>query len=211
MIRPLLVPFALLSACRLPRWLALHGQAMVRRLTIWRPLVGSFQNGKSIVALMVLRSAADPALQCSAREIQAQEGISGLPVNPWGGPPTSGNSTPLRENIPESPTDGFPDFTQLPTPDSLPQTRRARAGTVPSRFPAGAGVNSMLNIPALAAKTSRPSPSHTPFKSPSPGIEQAEGSASTLLSRLRAGSMPQRSPGAMYDASRVTERISKLL
>ncbi|KAK3340270.1 hypothetical protein B0H65DRAFT_577840 [Neurospora tetraspora] len=131
-----------------------------------------------------------------AREIQAQEGISGLPVNPWGGPPTSGNSTPLRENIPESPTDGFPDFTQLPTPDSLPQTRRARAGTVPSRFPAGAGVNGMLNIPALASKTSRPSPSHTPFKSPSPGIEQAEGSASTLLSRLRAGSMPQRSPFA---------------
>ncbi|CAI4219206.1 unnamed protein product [Parascedosporium putredinis] len=70
-----------------------------------------------------------------AREIQAQEGIPGLPVNPWGGPPTSGNSTPLRENIPESPTDGFPDFAQLPSQEaSLPQTRRARAGTVPSRF-----------------------------------------------------------------------------
>ncbi|KAM7200271.1 protein JSN1 [Rhypophila sp. PSN 637] len=130
-----------------------------------------------------------------AREIQAQEGVA--PLNPWGGPPTSGNSTPLRENIPESPTDGFPDFAQLPTPDSLPGTRRARAGTVPSRFSPGGAGNGLLSIPALASKTSRPSPSHTPFKSPSPGLEQADTSAanaSTLLSRLRAGSMPQRSP-----------------
>ncbi|KAK3692745.1 hypothetical protein B0T22DRAFT_369785 [Podospora appendiculata] len=132
-----------------------------------------------------------------AREIQAQEGVSGLPANPWGGPPTSGNSTPLRENIPESPTDGFPDFTQLPTPDSLPQTRRARAGTVPSRFSPGGVANGLPNLPpALSSKTSRPTPSHSPFKSPSPGLEPSENSpsASTLLSRLRAGSMPQRSP-----------------
>ncbi|KAK3375191.1 hypothetical protein B0H63DRAFT_496410 [Podospora didyma] len=133
-----------------------------------------------------------------AREIQAQEGVSGLPVNPWGGPPTSGNSTPLRENIPESPTDGFPDFAQLPTPDSLPQTRRARAGTVPSRFsPGGAGAG-LLGVPALASKTSRPSPTQTPYKSPSPSLEPTDTAvnASTLLSRLRAGSMPQRSPFA---------------
>ncbi|KAL2136645.1 hypothetical protein VTI74DRAFT_2377 [Chaetomium olivicolor] len=133
-----------------------------------------------------------------AREIQAQEGVSGLPLNPWGGPPTSGNSTPLRENIPESPTDGFPDFAQLPTPDSLPQTRRTRAGTLPSRFSPGAAGNALLGIPALASKTSRPSPSQTPFKSPSPGLEAPSdlSNASTLLSRLRAGSMPQRSPFA---------------
>ncbi|KAK4448553.1 protein JSN1 [Podospora aff. communis PSN243] len=132
-----------------------------------------------------------------AREIQAQEGVSGMPVNPWGGPPTSGNSTPLRENIPESPTDGFPDFTQLPTPESLPQTRRARAGTVPSRFSPGGAGNGLLSIPALASKTSRPSPTHTPFKSPSPGLDPTENlNNSTLLSRLRAGSMPQRSPFA---------------
>ncbi|KAK3302455.1 uncharacterized protein B0T15DRAFT_305994 [Chaetomium strumarium] len=134
-----------------------------------------------------------------AREIQAQEGISGLPLNPWGGPPTSGNSTPLRENIPESPTDGFPDFTQLPTPDSLPQTRRTRAGTLPSRLTPGVAGNPLLGIPALASKTSRPSPSQTPFKSPSPGLEQPPSDppgSSTLLSRLRAGSMPQRSPFA---------------
>ncbi|KAL1871875.1 hypothetical protein VTK73DRAFT_1843 [Phialemonium thermophilum] len=132
-----------------------------------------------------------------AREIQAQEGIPGLPLNPWGGPPTSGNSTPLRENIPESPTDGFPDFVQVPSSlETIPQARRARAGTVPSRFSPGGANNGLLGIPAMA-KTSRPSPSHTPFKSPSPGLEpDTSSNASTLLSRLRAGSMPQRSPFA---------------
>ncbi|TPX13781.1 uncharacterized protein E0L32_005725 [Thyridium curvatum] len=133
-----------------------------------------------------------------AREIQAQEGISGMPLHPWGGPPTSGNSTPLRENIPESPTDGFPDFAQLPTPDSLPQTRRARAGTVPSRFSPGGAGNGLLNMQQMASKSSRPTPSQSPFKSPSPGLEPADSAAThtTLLSRLRAGSMPQRSPFA---------------
>ncbi|EJT72684.1 hypothetical protein GGTG_09543 [Gaeumannomyces tritici R3-111a-1] len=133
-----------------------------------------------------------------AREIQAQEGVPGLPVNPWGGPPTSGNSTPLRENIPESPTDGFPDFAQLPTPESLPQTRRARAGTVPSRFSPGGAGNGLLNIQALAPKSSRPTPSQSPFQAPSPGLDPPESAQnpSTLLSRLRAGSMPQRSPFA---------------
>ncbi|PHH82444.1 hypothetical protein CDD82_5942 [Ophiocordyceps australis] len=132
-----------------------------------------------------------------AREIQAQEGIPGLPINPWGGPPTSGNSTPLRENIPESPTDGFPDFGQLPTPESLPQTRRARAGTVPSRFSPGGPANGLLNVPNIAPVSTRATPSQTPYnKSPSPSFEHTENtsSGSTLLSRLRAGSMPQRSP-----------------
>ncbi|RDL34472.1 ARM repeat-containing protein [Venustampulla echinocandica] len=130
-----------------------------------------------------------------AREIQAQEGV---PVNVWG-PPTSGNSTPLRENIPESPTDGFPDFTHLPTPDSLPQvqTRRARAGTVPSRFsPGGVTTSGLGGLPSLVAKTSRPSPSPSPFKSPSPNLgdisDHSTASNAALLSRLRAGSMPQR-------------------
>lgn len=131
-----------------------------------------------------------------AREIQAQEGVPGMPGNLWGGPPTSGNSTPLRENIPESPTDGFPDFAQLPTPDTMPQTRRARAGTVPSRFSPGGVNNGLLGVANLAAKSARPTPSQSPFnKSPSPNPEPPENTAnnSTLLSRLRAGSMPQRS------------------
>ncbi|RFU81773.1 pumilio domain-containing [Trichoderma arundinaceum] len=143
-----------------------------------------------------------------AREIQAQEGVPGLPLNPWGGPPTSGNSTPLRENIPESPTDGFPDFVQLPTPESMPPTRRARAGTVPSRFPGGIG-NGLLAIPGVPAKSARVTPSQSPFnKSPSPSIEPPENNnnnnntgTSTLLSRLRAGSMPQRSPFANLPTS----------
>jgi protein JSN1 len=128
-----------------------------------------------------------------AREIQAQEG---LPVNLWG-PPTSGNSTPLRENIPESPTDGFPDFSHLPTPESLPSTRRARAGTVPSRFSPGGVSNGLGPLPPLVAKTSQPTPSRSPFKTPSPGlgelVDHSAASNAALLSRLRAGSMPQRS------------------
>jgi protein JSN1 len=125
-------------------------------------------------------------------------------MHPWGGgPPTSGNSTPLRENIPESPTDGFPDFGPQSSAGNLAQNRRARAGTVPSRFsPGDAGVGT-LGVPTmrdnnLATKTTRPTPSHSPFQSPSPGLiseEQASIPNSTvLLSRLRAGSMPQRSP-----------------
>ncbi|KAM3510523.1 hypothetical protein MY11210_005823 [Beauveria gryllotalpidicola] len=134
-----------------------------------------------------------------AREIQAQEGISSMPpLYPWGGPPTSGNSTPLRENIPESPTDGFPDFGQLPTPDSIPQTRRGRAGTLPSRLttPSGLGAPGLLAVPnLLSAKSARATPSQSPFnKSPSPNLDHHENSsgASALLSRLRAGSLPQR-------------------
>lgn len=136
---------------------------------------------------------------CRAREIQAQEGVPGLPVNPWGGPPTSGNSTPLRENIPESPTDGFPDFAQLPTPDSLPSAgRRARAGTVPSRFPGGPVGNGLLSIPSLNTQSSRASPASPFNKTPSPGLTEASDPTrpASLLSRLRAGSMPQRSPFA---------------
>lgn len=124
-----------------------------------------------------------------------------MPVNPWGGPPTSGNSTPLRENIPESPTDGFPDFAQLPSSQeaALPQTRRARAGTVPSRFSPGGGAgNGLLGVAGLVPTASRPIPAETHFKSPSPSLDPSgagvAATSSTLLSRLRAGSLPQRSP-----------------
>ena len=130
-----------------------------------------------------------------AREIQAQEGLT---PNLWG-PPASGGSTPLRETIPESPSqDGFPDF--MPPSESTTQgpPRRARAGTVPSRFspaaPPGLG-----GSPSFMPKTSRPTPSTSPFRSSSfvgadGGISSsATGNAtSALLSRLRAGSMPQR-------------------
>lgn len=140
----------------------------------------------------------------SAREIQAQEGLT---PQMWG-PPTSGNSTPLRETIPESPNgESFPDFNQaMPETASAAQTstRRARAGTLPSRFSPSAAPGGLMPSASLLPKTSRPTPSTSPFK-PGPGTPTestgfaAPGSTnaaakSALLSRLRAGSMPQR-PG----------------
>ncbi|KAI6247207.1 hypothetical protein HI914_05067 [Erysiphe necator] len=124
-----------------------------------------------------------------AREIQAQEGVQ---MNVWG-PPTSGNSTPLRENIPESPTDGFPDFSRQSVQEIQPNSsRRARAGTVPSRFSPG-GVCTGVNVPPTMAKNSRQTPPSS-FKSSSPvSSEHIDNRNAALLSRLRAGSMPQRS------------------
>lgn len=52
---------------------------------------------------------------------------------------------------------------------------------------------------SLAVKSARATPSQSPFgKSPSPSLDHSDHtpSGSTLLSRLRAGSMPQRSPFA---------------
>ncbi|KAJ5320985.1 hypothetical protein N7476_003987 [Penicillium atrosanguineum] len=134
-----------------------------------------------------------------AREIQAQEGIS---PSIWG-PPTSGHSTPLRENIPESPNqDSFPDL--IPTTnDAIGSSgRRARAGTVPSRFPPMGTLNEHDLQQPFMSQTSRPTPSTSPFRPP--GIPATDSSAriatsagapnpNTLQSRLRAGSMPQRS------------------
>ncbi|KAF2875304.1 hypothetical protein BDV95DRAFT_592012 [Massariosphaeria phaeospora] len=139
-----------------------------------------------------------------AREIQAQEGLT---PQLWG-PPTSGNSTPLRETIPESPSaESFPDFNQaMPetTASAQTSTRRARAGTLPSRFSPSAAPGGLMPPTFLLPKSSRPTPSTSPFK-PGPGTpSESSGFAATnasnaaaksaLLSRLRAGSMPQR-PG----------------
>jgi protein JSN1 len=130
----------------------------------------------------------------------------------WG-PPTSGNSTPLRETIPESPNgESFPDFSNvMPEATSATQTstRRARAGTLPSRFSPSAAPPGMLSGASLLPLTSRPTPSTSPFKSgpgtPTnstgfvPGPTNA-AAKSALLSRLRAGSMPQR-PGFLPPAA----------
>lgn len=142
-----------------------------------------------------------------AREIQAQEGVS---PSIWG-PPTSGHSTPLRENIPESPSqDGFPDL--MPPPESTINSpgRRARAGTVPSRFPGVASLNGSPQPQTLLSKTSRgPTPSGSPFRPPGlSGIDTAPittsagaGSNPATLSRLRAGSMPQRTNSFLNSSS----------
>ncbi|KAK3718522.1 hypothetical protein LTR37_005026 [Vermiconidia calcicola] len=134
-----------------------------------------------------------------AREIQAQEGLA---PQIWGPPTTgSGHSTPLRETIPESPgSDSFPDFdiaqatagsASTSTPTSA---RRTRAGTVPSRFPPASSQNG--SQPSLFSKSNRASPSMSPYGSTTPAELQASGGAAAanaaLLSRLRAGSMPQR-------------------
>ena len=120
----------------------------------------------------------------------------------WG-PPASGGSTPLRETIPESPSqDGFPDLVPpMESTSSIPQ-RRARAGTVPSRFSPGNGVTGLQPPQLLVPKTSRPTPSTSPFRPTSiashdSGNESKPATTSSpttsaLLSRLRAGSMPQR-------------------
>lgn len=131
------------------------------------------------------------------RELQGQEHL--LP-GIWGPPTASGNSTPLRENIPESPTgDGFPDLVPQSENGGLQSpTGRARAGTVPSRFSPGGPLNALSLQQSLLSKTSRPTPSTSPFKPPSlsPGENPSKSGLylahSSNLSRLRAGSMPQK-------------------
>jgi protein JSN1 len=129
------------------------------------------------------------------RELQSQ---TGLTQNIWG-PPTSGTSTPLFE-IPESPNqDGFPDLVPLTETGINSPARRGRAGTLPSRISPVGTVNG-INI--LTTKTSRPTPSTSPFRPGSTSAaenafystsaNQATTPTSALLSRLRAGSMPQR-------------------
>ncbi|EXJ92576.1 hypothetical protein A1O3_01128 [Capronia epimyces CBS 606.96] len=134
------------------------------------------------------------------RELQSQ--TSSLAPNIWG-PPTSGTSTPLFE-IPESPNqDGFPDLVPLTETGINSPARRGRAGTLPSRI---SPVGTINGVNVLISKTSRPTPSTSPFR---PGSTSAAETAfysttsnaansaspvnSALLSRLRAGSMPQRS------------------
>jgi protein JSN1 len=134
------------------------------------------------------------------RELQAQEGLSpGI----WGPPTASGHSTPLRENIPESPTqDGFPDLVPPIEGGLNSPARRARAGTVPSRFSPVGTLNGINVQQSLLSKTSRPTPSTSPFRppttsaaseTPSSKLSAANSTNAALLSRLRAGSMPQRS------------------
>ncbi|KAH9832709.1 RNA binding protein Jsn1 [Teratosphaeria destructans] len=137
-----------------------------------------------------------------AREIQAQEGIQPAA---WG-PPTSasGHSTPLRETIPESPgSDSFPDFDTAQAgagassaSATSSSARRARAGTVPSRFPPVSSLNSSQT--SLLSKSGRHTPSGSPYyPGTPPSLDQqalpgATATNAALLSRLRAGSMPHR-------------------
>lgn len=131
------------------------------------------------------------------RELQTRG--DGLSPGIWG-PPTSGHSTPLRETIPESPSqDGFPDLVPPSEMDITSPSRRTRAGTVPSRFSPVGTINGVNIQQSLLSKTSRPTPSTSPFKPASLSSEMLNkgppnsSNNAALLSRLRAGSMPQRS------------------
>ncbi|KAM0716601.1 hypothetical protein Q7P37_008046 [Cladosporium fusiforme] len=143
-----------------------------------------------------------------AREIQAQEGIS---PSLWGPPPAgSGHSTPLREIIPESPgSDSFPDFDASTAQTGMApssqgaanSTRRGRAGTVPSRLPPIGSMNGLGGSqPSSRPTSSQNTPPGSVYGSASPAYGDPQASAGApnsssqaLLSRLRAGSMPQRS------------------
>lgn len=139
----------------------------------------------------------------SARELQSEGSTRSL----WGPPTASGLSTPLRETIPESPGDDtFPDMADISSSKvdtSLPQRasslRRSRAGTVPSQFPALGGLTSTTS--GSTKSSSRPTPSTSPFRPgqvSSLGRSNSSASAtgkSAMLSRMRAGSLPQRAGG----------------
>ncbi|KAL3443854.1 armadillo-type protein [Aspergillus insuetus] len=78
--------------------------------------------------------------------------------------------------------------------------RRTRAGTVPSRFPPVGVLNETNLQQPFMAQSSRPTPSTSPFRPTGvsgidTGVKPATtmgGSGTGSLSRLRAGSMPQR-------------------
>ena len=118
----------------------------------------------------------------------------------WG-PPASGGSTPLREAIPESPSqDGFPDLVPPSESKSQSPARRVRAGTLPSRFAPGGLAPGTSSPGSWSSKSARPTPSSSPFKASTvlgdeswASLNASQLPKSNLLSRLRAGSMPQRS------------------
>lgn len=129
------------------------------------------------------------------RDLQMAEGAPSL----WPGPPTSGNSTPLPPNIPESPTDSFPD---LITDEGATSTtgnspNRSRAGTLPSRYNPST-ISTNLSASAFGSKLSRTSPTQTPFKTLPNAIgtgrdpsKSAAGSSTAMdtILRLRSGSL----------------------
>lgn len=142
-----------------------------------------------------------------AREIQAEEGV-GPPHPPglWGPMPTTSASS-LRDrgdSVQESqPSNSFADNGSMASEYTSPVYRRARAGTVPSKFSPGGLTNAPPAISQILPQTSRPSPVPSPFKSSSPSnldlvdtppVSGAGLSTYSVASRLRSGSLnlPQR-------------------
>jgi protein JSN1 len=132
---------------------------------------------------------------CRAREIQVEEGIPIAPPGLWGSMPSTSASSSLRDReniIPESPqSNGFPESTPMTTEFQPPVFRRARAGTVPSRFSPG-GLSTTPPTISGVPSTSRPSPAPSPFKpTPPPAVDMndLQPSVTETKSRLRSGSL----------------------
>jgi protein JSN1 len=112
-------------------------------------------------------------------------------------PPSSSSSLRDRENIiPESPqSTEFPEAASIPNELQSSGYRRARAGTVPSRFSPG-GLTTISPAISGIPSTSRPSPAPSPYKpNPPPTKDNQEAPAATAQSaaetksRLRSGSL----------------------
>ncbi|KAF8242126.1 ARM repeat-containing protein [Wilcoxina mikolae CBS 423.85] len=109
----------------------------------------------------------------------------------------SSSSLRDRENIiPESPqSNGFPEPAAAPlqTEFQSPVFRRARAGTVPSRFSPGGVSTAPPTIPGIPS-TSRPSPAPSPFQANNSqqqqvDIQDLQPSQTETKLRLRSGSL----------------------
>lgn len=102
---------------------------------------------------------------CRAREIQAEEGVA--PPGLWGpmgaNPPSSlrDSNHIIQEQQPTT-SNGYTENLTATSDYSTPSYRRARAGTVPSKFSPGGIASSPPNLAGLPS-TSRPSPAPSPF------------------------------------------------
>lgn len=133
----------------------------------------------------------------SAREIQAEEGVAHSQI--WGpmSPSTTTTIREQRENISQdSQQSAFPEPIVLQPEFESPVYRRARAGTVPSRFSPVTLTNNSPP-PSVLPTTTRPSPAPSPFKAnPPPSIDLPDTTpisvptaTPSVASRLRSGSL----------------------
>ena len=160
--------------------------------------IGSFPNGafvlhdSSRVVGIGLDLLAD--FRNRAREIQAEEGVGHSQI--WGPMSSSTTASSLREreNIQQdSQQSAFPEPIALQPEFESPVFRRARAGTVPSRF---SPVTLTNNSPptSVLPTTTRPSPAPSPFKANAPSNIDIPDTTpisvpATTPSRLRSGSL----------------------
>lgn len=140
-----------------------------------------------------------------AREIQAEEGVAHSQI--WGPVSSATTSSSLRERDPisqDSQQSAFPEPIALQPEFESPVYRRARAGTVPSRFSPVTLTNNSPPPPPVLPTTTRPSPAPSPFKANAPSSIDipdttpisVPATTPSVASRLRSGSLnlPPRNP-----------------